>query len=94
LEPDVESFRRYRDELTPGGVPAPSRPWLPAIGVLGCAAAVLVGSFGPWVITREDGVLETVHGVETDGVLSLVGAVVAIVALFVVVARPGVEAAA
>lgn len=47
----------------------------------GCAALALAGAFGPWVEVRAEGeVIASARGTDTDGVVVVVAAIVALVA--------------
>lgn len=90
----VDAFARLREAASERR--APTRPMLPIAAALLCAGLVAAGSLGPW-LQRRRGLgrpVETLDGFRLDGELSLMGAVVAAVALVVVLARPGVGIAA
>src|SRR5687768_3741167 len=60
--------------------PRAPRPLVGAAAV--CAGLALVGAFGPWVrVSGRSEPVETVRGVQTDGVVVAVAAVAALVAL-------------
>ena len=89
-----DAFARYRAAAAETRQPA--RPTLPTAAALVCAAAVVVGTFGPW-LHRRRGLgrpVETLDGLAYDGALALAGAGLAIVALLAVLARPRLTVAA
>ena len=89
VERDTGLYALYRRAPANAEDVPPRRPWLLAGGALLCALLVAVGSFGPWRRTERRSETETLFGVQTDGLLALVAAAVATVALLVVLARPG-----
>ena len=71
------------------------RPTVAASGALARPVPVAVGSMGPWQRQRPRALreVETLSGLRTDGAPAPIGAMVAVVALLVVLARPARGAA-
>lgn len=82
------AFERYFRTVRQANPSRPvRRPWLLAFLALVCAALVIVGSFGPWEtferVSRVAPETTVEYGVRTDGALTVLFAVVAIVAILI-----------
>jgi hypothetical protein len=68
------------------------RPWLLAALTIGCIALVIAGSLGPWLYIERgpDWAIEvqTLRGINTDGVFSLFFAGIATILLLIALIRP------
>ncbi|HYH12962.1 MAG TPA: hypothetical protein VD789_11455 [Thermomicrobiales bacterium] len=79
---DTSAIRRYfRAAGQERSEPPDGRLWLLAVPVLACIPAIIAGSIGPWLHYENTGdsigTSEMIMGWQTDGVFSLIFAVVA-----------------